>query len=123
MQQNEHREQVALFNWAEWMSKQHPKLKMMFAIPNGGARHIAVARKLKAEGVKAGVPDIFLACPNEKYHGMFIELKSSKGKLSDRQSIWLAVLFGFGYEVKVAFGWQEAATAIADYLGIEAKIC
>ena len=53
-----------------------------FAIPNGGQRHIAVARKLKAEGVKAGIPDIALIHKG-KYYG--IEVKTSKGRLSDSQ--------------------------------------
>jgi hypothetical protein len=57
---NEHEEQVALFEWAAWNSSKYKELELMFAIPNGGQRHVVVARKLKDEGVKAGVPDIFL---------------------------------------------------------------
>ena len=57
---SEHEEQVALFEWAEWNKRQYPELELMFAIPNGGQRHVVVAKKLKDEGVKAGVPDIFL---------------------------------------------------------------
>ena len=57
----EHEEQCALFEWADcWF----PMVSaLLFAIPMGGHRHIAVAAKLKAEGVKAGVPDIFFALP------------------------------------------------------------
>ena len=75
----EHQEQVALFNWAKFFENKCKDLGMMYAIPNGGKRHIAVARKLKAEGVKAGVPDIFLAVPVEG----FVEEKEGTEKFYD----------------------------------------
>lgn len=75
----EHEEQKALIEWSAWMSNARPELSLMFAVPNGGDRHPAVAAKLKAEGVKAGVPDIFLPVPRNGYHGLFIELKELKG--------------------------------------------
>jgi len=55
---------------------------MIFAIPNGGQRHVAVARKLKAEGVVAGVPDLCLI-----YKGIvaFVEVKTEKGRMSESQ--------------------------------------
>ena len=71
MAMSEHDEQVALFQWAGYQLGACPELALMFAIPNGGDRHPAVAGKLRDEGVKAGVPDIFLPVPRGKYHGMF----------------------------------------------------
>ena len=43
--------------------------KCLFAIPNGGARHIGTAIKLKSEGVTAGVSDLFLMIPSGQKHG------------------------------------------------------
>ena len=40
-------------------------------------------------GVKAGVSDLFLAYPNPNFHGLWIELKSEKGKKSPEQKHWL----------------------------------
>ena len=58
-----------------------------FAVPNGGARHIRVATKLKAEGVNPGVPDlVFVLPPHGKFAGL--ELKSEKGRLSEHQIEW-----------------------------------
>ena len=59
----EHRIQAALFEWAKYASAKHPGLKLMFAIPNGGARDAVTGAMLKREGVKPGVPDIFLPMP------------------------------------------------------------
>lgn len=116
----EHQEQVALFRWAELNKRKHPALALMFAIPNGGHRHIAVARKLKAEGVKAGVPDIFLPWPalqSRNACGLFVEMKAKGGKVSDSQAEWKDLLSEF-YQVVVCWSWTEAAAAICEYLGI-----
>ena len=118
MKQNEHEEQKKLFQWAKAQSGKYPQLKMMFAIPNGGHRHIVTATKLKAEGVKSGVPDIFLAVPNKDYSGLFIEMKSAKGKVSDNQEEWIIRLCDIGYAVWVCYSFLEAQKIICEYLGI-----
>lgn len=59
---SESQEQQALFAW--W-ALAGPKLcpdrpaPVMYAIPNGGRRDAITGARLKAEGVLAGVPDIF----------------------------------------------------------------
>jgi hypothetical protein len=70
---------IGLMSWA----KTQPILdEYLIHIPNGGYRHPLEALKLKKMGVKAGVSDLFLAYPNPNYHGLWIELKSEKGKIS-----------------------------------------
>jgi hypothetical protein len=118
MKHEEHDAQVALFRWAEMMSGKYPALKLLFAIPNGRHRHIAVAKKLKAEGVKSGVPDIFLLYASNGYHGFFIEMKSSKGKISTEQQWWANKIGENGYAHSLCFSWMAAANMIMDYLGI-----
>lgn len=108
----EHGEQVALFEWAANV----PELRWMFAIPNGGARHIAVAGKLKAEGVKRGVPDIFLPLARRGYHGLFIEMKSAKGRTSPEQRKWIDGLRLNGYVVAVCYGQDDARSLIEAYV-------
>lgn len=123
MNSPEHNEQVALFNWAKYFEDKHPVLGMMFAIPNGGHRHINVAKKMKAEGVKAGVPDIFLAVPGEDtdwaLHGLFIEMKIMPNKPTDNQKTWLDKLRDQDYLCKICYSWLEAAYAICDYLQLD----
>lgn len=51
--------------------------------PNGGSRNMREAVKLKAMGTRAGVPDIALVFPGG--NAAFIELKTSKGRLSPEQ--------------------------------------
>lgn len=112
----EHDEQVALFEWAALSEKNHPELKWMFAIPNGGQRHIVVAKKLKDEGVKPGVPDIFLPKANKKYLGLFIEMKVGKNKLTQNQETWIEALSQLGYACAVCYSVEEAIVDIEEYL-------
>jgi hypothetical protein len=125
---DEHSEQVAVIQWAEMMSTRHPELKLLFAIPNGGNRNIVTAKKLKAEGVKPGTPDLFLPvtifdpllqgallCP-----GLFIEMKRRKGgSVSTQQRFMIEALKAQGYRVEVCKGAQAAIDVLCDYLGIE----
>lgn len=114
--------QIALFCWAQQNLDKYPELKFLFAIPNGGSRHIAEAGKLVAMGVKRGVPDIFLAVPKAGWHGLFIELKrpvsvgKKAGKTSEHQDIWIDDLRSQCYGVAVCYGFEEAKNTLIQYL-------
>lgn len=112
----ESEEQEALFQWAEAMSGKYPCLRLMYHVPNGGHRSAAVAGKLKAEGVKAGVPDICLPSARGGYHGLYIELKAGKNKATKEQKEWLSALSEEGYKAVVCRGWVNAAEEIKNYL-------
>ena len=108
----EHDEQVALFRW---MKAAHPKL-IMFSIPNAAKRSPQLANYMKAEGLLAGVADLFLMKPIGKYHGLFIEMKAAKGKVSDQQAYFIEQANLNGYKAIVCFGFDEAHVAITNYL-------
>jgi hypothetical protein len=120
---SEHGAQAALFCWASTQLIKRPQLNYLFAIPNGGARDKITAAKLKAEGVKSGVPDIMLAAPSSRdgivWHGLFIELKVGKNKPTNEQEKWLRELSYQGYYTAVCNGWEHARDTIKLYLGME----
>lgn len=116
MRQPEHHDQVTLFRWAEYQSKRLPELALMFAIPNGGKRSKATAAKLKAEGVKSGVPDLCLPVARGEYHGLFIEMKAGRNKPTAPQVQWHMRLSQQGYRVAVCWGWEAAREVIEEYL-------
>lgn len=130
----EHAEQMALFCWAGQAEQQarFPCLKWLHAIPNAGARGNKVAAaQLKAEGVKAGVFDIFLPYVtyfesstgrHKRYAGLYIEMKREAGVPSDvsKEQIQFAKhITEQGYAWIVCFGWRQAAVAIEAYLKCE----
>lgn len=108
--------QILLFDWCHMNRQKYPELQLMFHIPNGGYRNINTAKRLKAEGVKAGVPDICLPIAKGNYHGLYLELKTDKGRLSKEQEIWLSDLKSEGYLAEVAYGFDEAVKVIKGYL-------
>lgn len=112
----EHRIQAALFKWARYASAQQPALKLMFAIPNGGARDAVTGAMLKAEGVKPGVPDIFLPLPVGDYHGLFVEMKTARGRPTPEQREWLMRLKNRGYAAVLCRGLDEAIDTLNAYL-------
>lgn len=116
MYATESEEQQALFQWANIMSKKMPELRLLHAIPNGGKRHKATAVRLKKEGQKAGVSDMFLPVARGRYHGLYVELKAKGGRLSDKQKEWIRLTTQQGYLSIVCFGWEEAKTRIESYL-------
>ena len=116
----EAQEQVTLFSWAAVQAI--PELALLYHIPNGGSRHKAEAARLRADGVRAGVPDLCLPVPRGGCHGLYIELKRLRGgRLSEQQRAWLDALGKQGYAVAVCKGWEDAAETILRYLEGEYK--
>lgn len=133
----EHQEQKAVFEWAQALEGQHPELELLHAIPNGGGRpskqrydkktgrmvrYSVEAAKLKAEGVKPGVPDVMLPVARQGFHGLYIEMKADRGRTSKDQRRWIDRLRAEGYRVEVAVGWVAAARILAEYLGIRGQL-
>jgi hypothetical protein len=89
---------------------------LWYAVPNGSLRNVVVAKKLKAEGVKPGVPDIVIAEPSGGYHGLYVELKRKKGGcISGNQKKWIDKLGSRGYLAVVCRGADEAISVIDNY--------
>lgn len=109
-------EQEALFRWAEYAKGQYPELALLFHIPNGGKRDKVTAARLKAQGVKAGLPDLFLPVSRAGWHGLFIELKVYGNKPTEKQKYWLTRLRFQQYYTTVCYGWEEAKDVIIEYL-------
>ncbi len=118
MKDREHQIAVAFLNWWAYQAKTRSlDHRLLFAIPNGGHRAISVARKLKAEGVRAGIPDYFLAVPTGGFSGLFIELKSETGYASDAQQEMLNLFLAQGFKVALVKGIIEAMEVVVSYLG------
>jgi len=111
-------EQQALFDWALFQ----PKLDNMFAIPNGGKRNKREAARLRRQGVKAGVYDIFLPYPTGKYPGLFIEMKRRKvdgsSSISPKQRLFGMDMEKQGYKCVICYGADQAIKVIKEYVEI-----
>jgi hypothetical protein len=105
---SESAEQIGFLRWFE-ASFQGVRI---FHIPNGGHRAISVAKKMKEEGVRSGVPDLYV--PVWK---LWIEMKrTTGGRLSTDQKDWIAYLEGIGDTVIVARGAKDASEQVIAFL-------
>lgn len=108
----ETQEQKQLIQWC----RTDPRFQFLFHIPNesvGGQGWMVRNRQM---GVRAGVPDLFYPVPAQGYHGLFIEMKTEKGRLDPKQKRWIEILEAFGYKCVVAHGWEKARDALLEYV-------
>jgi hypothetical protein len=105
---SEHEEQV---NFVAWFRKTYPGV-LIFAIPNGGSRHIAEAQKLVLEGVVSGVADLFIPdwlC--------WIEFKRVKGSSwSDDQKEFKRYVESIGQVYLLMYGFDFAKDLIESFV-------
>ena len=105
---SEHSEQVGFINW---FRVKYPNV-LIFAIPNGEKRAITVAKRLKAEGVVRGIPDLFIP-----QWTLWVEMKRiSGGRLSPEQKGMIQYLEGIGQKVIVGKGAADASRQILEFL-------
>lgn len=115
---SEDSEQIALFIWCQQNLETYPDLRLLFAIPNGmHTPNKRAAGRMRAMGMKRGVPDVFLPVKRGEFSGLFIEMKKIKGgKTSDEQSEWIDDLKAQGYGAIVCKGFEAARDVLIEYL-------
>ena len=107
---NETTEQIAVVNYCTAIGVP------IVHIPNEGKRSVVTGAQLKAMGMQRGFPDLFVPLARMGYHGLFIEMKAGRGRLSEHQREWLRRLNEYGYAVAVCYGADEAITKIRRYM-------
>jgi predicted dehydrogenase len=141
----EHEQQSLLFSWLALHEEQIPEFKNAFAVPNAARRSPRQGAWMKAEGMRAGVPDVVLAVlrfedgVSEKgrthcivdgefnnylrvYGSLYIEMKAPGASPRQSQKDWADRLEAQGMKViRRCVGWQEAAKHMLEYLGWEEK--
>ena len=123
---SEHDDQTAFFHWAAMYTPSAPELELLYAVPNGAKlpyrgkgkkRFSPEAMRLKAEGLKPGVPDVVLPVVRKEFHGMYIEFKHGDNQPTPEQVWWNERLTAEGYLAVVVWSWLEAAQLVSEYLG------
>lgn len=136
MKRTEHGEQAAFFDWVLRNQTRLPQLECLYAIPNGAAtartgtrnadgswnwsKGSRQALKLKAEGLRPGMPDIHLPVSgygsNSEYKGLWLEFKRPGNKPSDDQVRMAKILRFRGHRVEVVFTAEQAINLVEEYL-------
>jgi hypothetical protein len=87
-----------------WFRLQHPGL-ILLSFPAGyvfggdKTKRAITGKRMKNMGYTVGTADLFLALPSHPYHGLFIEMKTAKGRQSPAQKDFenRAVMSGYRY--------------------------
>lgn len=109
--------QADCFSWFCWQYPQYYGL--LFAVPNGEIRDIYTARKLKREGVIAGVADLILLVAKNGFNSLCIEMKTEKGKQSEKQKVWQEKATSTGNKYIICHSFDEFRKEISNYLNIK----
>ena len=108
-------EQEKVIKWARDNEKNYPFLWMLHSSLNGVKLSKTQAGKAKASGMLSGVPDLFLPVPKNGFHGLYIEMKSEKGRLTDNQKWFLSKVELLGYKIAVCYSANDAIKTIENY--------
>ena len=109
-----------------------PKYKILgwlYANQNGLKLHPAIVTQMINEGAKKGVHDLFLPVQSHQkrmiydvaipmYSGLYLEMKSAKGKLTPEQKEFKLFVESQQFKVVVPRSCDEALREILDYCGI-----
>ena len=109
--------QAQVIEWSRWAYKtgKYPMLNMLHCSLNGVKLSGTQAKIAKGQGMLSGVPDLFLPVPKNGYHGLFIEMKSEKGRVTENQNWFLTNAESLGYKIAVCYSAKEAIAAIQAY--------
>jgi hypothetical protein len=90
---------------------------LFLAIPNGVRTSRTQASKLLREGLRPGAFDLFLCHPSPAgAHGLWIEMKTPSGRLSDEQRAFASAAEARGYRTVVCRSLVDFQRAVWAYL-------
>lgn len=108
-------EQAKVIAWAKRHEHIYPYLWLLHCSLNGVKMTKAQAGRAIAQGMKKGVADLFLPVKQGGFSGLYIEMKSAKGRISIEQSKFLKAVIANGYAAFVCYSADDAIKRIEDY--------
>ena len=103
---------------ANYLHMKYPNL--LWTIGLGGIHTTAPQRrKMIQMGYRNGTPDIMIFFPRYTYHGLFIELKAPKGKISPEQREFKTNAELNKYMFSYCWSYEEAIRTIEMYMGVD----
>lgn len=100
-----------------WLAFKYPEVaRDTFSIPNEGKTSWVTGVKMKQAGMKSGVPDLFIPVAMQGHNGLFIEMKSNKGRLSTKQKEFQERLRGRNYAVHTCYSFDDFTETVTKYL-------
>lgn len=86
--------------------------------PNAGKRSMYLGKKLKDLGMMPGFSDLFFLQGNDKYKGLFIELKVKPNKPTTAQLKFIELVNSLGYLGTVVYELDDAIKIITTFYNL-----
>lgn len=125
---SEHSEQALVIAWALRHEDMWPPLRWLHSslngifIPASSKTRAKIINHMKQEGMKRGIPDLFLPCARRGKVGLYIEMKRNDGGvISQEQKDFLAYAEAENYHAVVCYGYEEAVEVLEWYLSDDKK--
>lgn len=106
-------DQQCLF--VDWMRYLYPKIKVM-ASGNGAPLTAFQKHWMVREGMLKGAADLFIIYPSRGFYGLFIEMKSKKGKISPEQLEFMDYVRSHNFKGEFAWSYEEAKKIFLEYI-------
>lgn len=95
-----------------WFRMAYPEY-LCFSVPNGGSRNAIEAANLKREGALAGVADLIIVIQSKV---IFIEMKASKGRQSERQQAFEKKVKALGFDYIICRSLNDFISAVENVI-------
>lgn len=105
----------------KYISYKYPKAKYCASL-GGIYTSPTQAVKAKRTGYKRGFPDLQITEAKGGYFGLFLELKTNKGRATLDQKEWIKELNKRGYKALIVKGIDECIKAIDSYMILDNTI-
>lgn len=99
---------------AYYLRAQYPKAFWWHTV-NEGKRTPLEQLKAVELGIRAGVSDILIICPNDKAKGLCLELKIKPNTCTESQKHFLHNMNEYGWHTAVVFTFEEAKMRIDEW--------
>lgn len=116
MKETENQIQAQFFRFCDGLALKHPEIELIHSIPNGTYKSKFARNLYKQTGLKSGVPDVMLPVARCGFHGLYIEFKSEKGRLSPTQKWWIPRLMRQKFFVGLCRDSRSAADLLTAYI-------
>jgi hypothetical protein len=95
--------------FVSWFRARYPGV-LIFHIGNERKCSIATGKRLKAEGIVAGIPDYCIPA-----WSLWIEMKKPGGRLSEAQKNMIEYLTRIGHTVIIGYGARDASEKVLEF--------
>lgn len=115
-----YKESISQIHLLRWFRLQYPDIAdLLIGYPAGNNLNLLTAVRMKAMGLRVGMPDLHLLVPRFEpkfIPGLLIEMKSERGRLSKAQNEFHDKLISQHYTIVTCYSFDEAKHQIQTYL-------